>query len=110
MKKTKFVAVVGALGLLASTYMTPLMAFSFGVGGAFGGAHFEVDGSETMNTSSRKLTRKKDFQAALASAYAQIIIGEDELKNSEKLLEAPQSVCNLKKFFLTHNDKILKTR
>ena len=77
MKEKKFVAVVGALGLLASAYMTPLMAFSFGVGGAFGGTHIEVDGSETMNTSSRKLTRKKDMQAALASAYAQLIIGED---------------------------------
>ena len=77
MIRTKFVAAVGALGLLASAYMTPLMAFSFGIGGSFGGAHIEVDGSETMNTSSRKLTRKKDFQAVLASAYAQIIVGED---------------------------------
>jgi len=78
MKKMRFLTVVSALGLLASAYMTPLMAFSFGVGGSFGGTHIEIDGSETMNhrTANTKLTKKKDFQAALASAYAQVIVGE----------------------------------
>ena len=79
MKRTKFVAAVAAVGLLAGAYATPLMAFSFGVGGSFGGSLIEIDGSQTMNhrTADTKMTRKKDLQAVLASAYAQIIVGED---------------------------------
>ena len=81
MKKMRFLTVVSAVGLLASAYMTPLMAFSFGIGGSFGGAHFEAAGTESFtadanDTAGRTKTRNKDFQAAMASAYAQVIVGE----------------------------------
>lgn len=79
-KKTKLVALVGALGLLTNIYATPLMAFSFGVNATLGGSHMEVAGKEVLrgdaNSSTKTSTRNIDTQAALASLGAQVIVGE----------------------------------
>ena len=75
-KKIKIAAVAGALGGFLNLYATPVMAFGFGIGGTFGGAHVEATGTETMNTSSATKDRSKDAQTALASGYAQIIVGD----------------------------------
>ncbi len=74
--KIKFVAFIGAVALMLSALTTSLMAFSFGVGGSFGATHVEIDGTETLKTSSATQTAKEDAQAPLGSAYAQMIVGE----------------------------------
>ena len=61
---------------MLSALTTSLMAFSFGVGGSFGGTHIEVEGTETLKTSNATQAAKEDAQAPLGSAYAQIIVGE----------------------------------
>ena len=74
-KKMKIAAAAGALGMILNLYATPLMAFGFGIGGSFGGAHVEASGTETHKTGSTK-SRSKDAGTPIASAYAQIIVGD----------------------------------
>jgi len=77
MIKLKLTAIVSAAGIFLSALTTPLMAFSVGAGGTFGGTYAEITGTETLRSSNVTQSATESTVGALASAYVQAIVGED---------------------------------
>ena len=75
--KTELATIIGAFALLVSSFTTSAVAVewgSIGVGVSFGGAHAEVAGKENGSTKEESAT--EDGQTGIASAYAQITLGD----------------------------------
>lgn len=75
--KTELATLLGAFALLVSSFTTSAGAADWGSIGAgvnFGGAHAEIAGKETGAATDETAT--EDAQMAIASAYAQITLGD----------------------------------